>query len=63
MNWIRGIPTASWKVWLGDNIEPLNVYEVERVLCWNLPDWMKDSADLSYKKTFDTCQYRVYLGG
>ena len=61
MDRIRSKPPSSQQVCLRDNIKSLNVCEVERVLCWDVPDGMENSVDLTYKKTSHGCQHQTYV--
>ena len=43
-------PHSSWQVCLRNDVKPLNVCEVEGMLCWDVPERMEDGTNLSYKK-------------
>lgn len=58
MNGIGSEPCPSGEVSLGDDVEPFNICEIEWMRCWNLPDGMKDSANLPHKKTFHVRQHQ-----
>ena len=58
VNRIGSEPCPSREVGLGDNVKPFDVCEIEWACCWNLPDGMKDNADLSHKKASQVHQQR-----
>ena len=54
---------APWKVSLRNNVKAVDVDEVERVFCRDLPNGMKDRANLPHEKTSNVCEYKTHVEG
>ena len=56
MDGVGSEPCPSWEVGLRNDVKPFDICQIQRTCCWDLPDGMKDDANLSYKKTSTVCQ-------